>query len=188
MMNRARFQFARPHQFNVYWRQSTRIKRLAGFVAAAFVAILATGCGGSDVTAPTPATWQSSWELFIDEYNTCTMTPACQYSQFADQVVTWQGKFVQAATSDGLDQVQIDLTPKTLVDANGDPLQNTAPPQPLKDITLYCDPGQMATWQNVAVGASVTFRGRTRSGSPIAYASVGSITLVVYYLTGCELR
>jgi hypothetical protein len=124
--------------------------------------------------------------VFVDEYNKCTMDPTCSYAKFAGQQVTWQGRFNEAGRDDDFDYVDIELPPKSLVDHNGRVLQNTIPPQPLHDITLFCDPGQLAQWQNVAPGTTVKFRGRTRGSAPIAYANLGSSVFVLYYLDGCE--
>jgi hypothetical protein len=126
-------------------------------------------------------------DRFIEDYNTCIQTPACDFEKYRDKVVTWSGRFERVKPMNDGVAVRVSLTPHTLLDKDGKPRERTVPPQPLKDIDLQCKPPEADKWQTLTAGTVVTFRGKTPPGGAIQFSRLGDQTLVLYYLIGCEL-
>ena len=100
-------------------------------------------------TAPVQSTsWQGRWDNFVVEFNACVVSKTCDPApRFYGKVVSWQG------TVKKVDHViSVDMGPLRLNDREGKASD-------FVDLLLFPVKGSGDTWQHVALGTVVTFKG-----------------------------
>ena len=127
--------------------------------------------------------WQSSWEKFVEAYNSCKQTVVCKNEEFVGKEVIWQRTVKTVEDKDR--GIIVVLDPQ-----EGPPfLDKTGAASSRIGFVLHPSDAEQGAWRRVGPGQMVRFRTRTVEGygGVVGFTSLGGNNFALVNTEGAVL-